>query len=576
MLRTTPSSSFPAPQHAPPFQTGEQALSSTVNFVAAERYSTSKTSNTVLSGHLERRASSQELNLTIVGGWYCIDMSIGTPRQKFQAIVVTDSNQAWVNTFDSSRSSTAANISLGSTTLLSGFGSVTGYLFDDTISLGSYSVPQGQFLNANGGPSGLPFDITGFLGLAPTGFWGVNLASGQVAAPEMGLWLSSSQDPDSGGSLTFGGVNPSLYSGDIEFLPLTGAQGTSAWMLNVSAVSVGGKSIPVPVGSSLAAFSTGLYHIAGPSAVLKTIWAAVPGSILNTSSGVYHFPCSPPVEITVSFGGKAWPLDAAEIIMPVASGSVECQGAIGASGSDDWTFGHGFLKYVYTVFRAVPPSVGFAELSTLAGGTGMPNSTGGSNTGSPTPTGSSTTSSGGPTQSSAVPPHPKPKTHTGAIVSGVIGGLAMFMLVAVFVFYRSRRRSKQRTASSPDAPITTPHPLLSFVIDEQDQVTQTNTIPGPSLPPTTPVVRSPFITKREQIAAPSRYGDIHTAPHGISQTSQTSSESLPTDRGSEITPSVPVAGIGAPAVLEEMHSLLTEMRRLATEQERPYAPPSYS
>jgi hypothetical protein len=78
------------------------------------------------------------------------------------------------------------------------------------------------------------------------------------------------------------------------------------------------------------------------------------------------------------------------------------------------------------------------------------------------------------------------------------------------------------------------------------------------------------------MAALSRYGDIHTAPYGISQTSQTSSELLHTDRGSEITPGAPVAGIGAPTVLEEMHNLLTEMRRLATEQERPYAPPSYS
>jgi hypothetical protein len=126
---------------------------------------------------------------------------------------------------------------------------------------------------------------------------------------------------------------------------------------------VGGKSIPVPVGSSLADFSTGFAHIAGPSAVLKKIWAAVPGSILNTSSGIYHFraqsascvgaiiysnfdivACSPPVKITVSFGGKAWPIGAAEIIVPVASGSVECQGAIGES--DDWTFGHGFLVRV--------------------------------------------------------------------------------------------------------------------------------------------------------------------------------------------------------------------------------------
>ncbi|KAJ7836186.1 aspartic peptidase A1, partial [Mycena leptocephala] len=294
--------------------------------------------------------------------------------QTFQAIVVTDSNQAWVHSFDSSKSSTAANISLGSTTLSSGFGSVTGYLFDDTISLGSYSVAQSQFrvyihlslffrrkrlihLCSQDRPASP---------LTSPASWDFNLASGQVAAPEMGLWLSSSQERESGGSLTLGGVNPSLYSGDIEFLPLTGAQGTPAWMLNVSAFSVGGKSIPVS--STLAQFSTGLYRIAGPSAVLQTIWAAVPGSILNTSSGIYHFPCSPPINFTVSFGGKAWPISAAEITVPVTSGSVKCQGAIDAS--DNWNFGHGFLKHVYTVFRAVPPSVGFAELSTLAGGTG--------------------------------------------------------------------------------------------------------------------------------------------------------------------------------------------------------------
>jgi hypothetical protein len=56
--------------------------------------------------------------------------------------------------------------------------------------------------------------------------------------------------------------------------------------------------------------------------------------------------CSPPVNITVSFGGKAWALSAAEITRPVTSGSGECQGAIAASESDSWNFGHGFLVRV--------------------------------------------------------------------------------------------------------------------------------------------------------------------------------------------------------------------------------------
>ncbi|KAF8194778.1 aspartic peptidase domain-containing protein [Mycena galopus ATCC 62051] len=525
LSRTTTGSSIP----------GWGMLGPTVNLMSGK---TSTTSDKMLSGHLERRASSQELNFTIV---------------------------TWAVTFDSSQSSTATNISLGSTMLGSGFGPVTGDLFEDTISLGSYS-PQAQFLNADGGPFGIPSEITGFLGLAPTGFWGVNLANGQVAAPEMGLWLSSSgsEDPGAGGSLTFGGVNPSLYSGDIEFLPLTGA---GAWTLNISALSVGGRSIPLPGNTSLTGFSTGLYQIAGPAAVWKTLWAAVPGSILDATSGVYHFPCSPPPNITVSFGGRAWPLNVSEITVPMASGSANCQGAIITSSG--WNFGHGFLKYVYTVYRAVPPSIGFAELSTFADGTGMSNSTG--NSGSPTSTGGSTTISGGQTQSGAVSAQPEPKPHIGAIVGAVIGGLAVLILVAVFVFFRARRRSGQRTAITP------------FVVDEQDNGTQTNEILGLSLPSSTSVVRSLSTMKRERSAARSRYRGIHTAPDGTGQTSQglqgahpMSSELSSTDRGPGITTRDPVAGIGNPAVLEEMHNLLAEMRRVATEQGRPYAPPSYS
>ncbi|KAF8182377.1 hypothetical protein K438DRAFT_1767301 [Mycena galopus ATCC 62051] len=204
--------------------------------------------------------------------------------------------------------------------------------------------------------------------------------------------------------------------------------------------------------------------------------------------------------------------------------------------------------------------------------TGTPNPSGTSGIpGSPTPTGGPTTISGGPTQSGAVSAQPEPKPHTGAIVGAVIGGLAVLILVAAFVFYRARRRSEQRTAITP------------FVVDEQDNGTQTNEILGLSLPSSTSVVRSLSTMKRERSAARSRYRGIHTAPDGTGQPSQglqgahpMSSELPSTDRGSGITTRDPVAGIGNPAVLEEMHNLLAEMRRVATEHGRPYAPPSYS
>ena len=65
---------------------------------------------------------------------------------------------------------------------------------------------------------------------------------------------------------------------------------------------------------------------------------------------------------------------------PVSTGSSDCVGAIFdltagtsitvGSGNPGWVVGDTFLKNVYTVFRAVPQSVGFAALSATAGRSG--------------------------------------------------------------------------------------------------------------------------------------------------------------------------------------------------------------
>jgi len=40
-------------------------------------------------------------------------------------------------------------------------------------------------------------------------------------------------------------------------------------------------------------------------------------------------------------------------------------------GQPAWVVGDTFLKNVYSVFRANPPAVGFAQLSAAAGGSGL-------------------------------------------------------------------------------------------------------------------------------------------------------------------------------------------------------------
>jgi cathepsin D len=72
-------------------------------------------------------------------------------------------------------------------------------------------------------------------------FWKAVIDSGRASSPEFGLFITryqddlSARDEEYGGSLTFGGVNSSLFTGDIEYLNLTdpGSE-LDFWALNIA------------------------------------------------------------------------------------------------------------------------------------------------------------------------------------------------------------------------------------------------------------------------------------------------------------------------------------------------------
>jgi cathepsin D len=77
--------------------------------------------------------------------------------------------------------------------------------------------------------------------------------------------------------------------------------------------------------------------------------------------------CNTSVAVSISFGGTDWEISPSDMnVGTVTSGM--CAGAIFDGGalsgfSDYWIIGDTFLKNVYSVFRAEPPSVGFAQLA---------------------------------------------------------------------------------------------------------------------------------------------------------------------------------------------------------------------
>lgn len=243
---------------------------------------------------------------------------------------------------------------------------------------------------------------SGILGLAfpaiastrSTPFWQNLLNEGQLEAPEFSFWMTRlNGDPtagenENGGVFTLGGTNSSLFSGEIEFLDLaTGSafgNTPTYWLLPLQTVTVQGSPVSgLATGSNaLSAIDTGTTLIGGPSDDVERIWSQVPGSTrAPNNQGLYVFPCRTQVNVTLNFGGRTWAISPDDMNLgPVTSTGSMCAGAIFdlnmgsnipvGSGNPSWVVGATFLKNVYSVYRADPPSIGFAELSTAAGGSG--------------------------------------------------------------------------------------------------------------------------------------------------------------------------------------------------------------
>jgi len=173
---------------------------------------------------------------------------------------------------------------------------------------------------------------------------------------------------------------------------------------------------------SLSAIDSGTTLIGGPSADVQAFWQGVQGSSpVEGMQGFFSFPCNTQLEVTISFGGTAWPINSADMNLgQVPGASDQCMGGIfdvstgadiGNGNGPDWIVGDTFLKNVYSVFRQSPPSVGFAQLSSAAGSSG----------GSPSPPGG-TPGNGGSSNGGARTTSPLPLISILlSIVLGVIG-----------------------------------------------------------------------------------------------------------------------------------------------------------
>ncbi|KAI0675143.1 protease [Trametes maxima] len=305
-------------------------------------------------------------------------ISIGTPGQNFQIDFDTGSADLWIpstkctssycsnkNKYDPSRSSTSEKKS-GQFSILYGDGSeVSGPEYTDTVTVAGVTA-KGQYFSpvdtispsfgseAVDGILGLAFPAISNLNKSP--FFNTAKSQGAVKNGVFGMKLAKI-----GSELYLGGTDSSLYTGSIEYHPVTG---TGFWQIGGASLRVGSQTVASGFQTIIDSGTTIIY---GPPSSVAALYKAIPGSkVYDSQNGFYSFPCATtPSNVALNWGGKSWAISADNFVLGKAS-LTECIGAIVGRdmglGSKTWLVGDSFMKNVYTAFSFDANSVGFSPL----------------------------------------------------------------------------------------------------------------------------------------------------------------------------------------------------------------------
>jgi len=309
---------------------------------------------------------------------YYTEIQIGSPPQPFKVVLDTGSSNLWVPStecssiacflhtkYDSSASSTYKSNGTAFE-IRYGTGSMKGFVSNDDVTIGDLEIKGLDFAEATEEP-GLTFAFArfdGILGLAYDTISVNHMTPAFYAMKNQGLIDSAvmsfrvGPSEEDAGTAIFGGVDDTLYSGDIDYVPV---RRKAYWEVELEAVTFGDETLELE--NTGAAIDTGTSLLAIPTRV---------ASILNDQigaergwTGQYTVDCAKVAslpDLGFVFNGKTYSLSSTDYILNVQGTCISgFQGMdINLPGGELWIIGDIFLRKFFTVYDMERDAVGFA------------------------------------------------------------------------------------------------------------------------------------------------------------------------------------------------------------------------
>uniref|UniRef100_G3U1Z4 Cathepsin D n=1 Tax=Loxodonta africana TaxID=9785 RepID=G3U1Z4_LOXAF len=310
---------------------------------------------------------------------YYGEIGIGTPPQCFTVVFDTGSSNLWVpsvhcklldiacwihHKYNSAKSSTY--VKNGTTfDIHYGSGSLSGYLSQDTVSLGGVRVERQTFGEATKQP-GITFIAAKFDGILGMAYPRIsvnkvvpvfdNLMAQKLVEKNMfSFYLNRDPTAQPGGELMLGGIDSKYYTGTLNFNKVTRE---AYWQIHMDRVDVG-NGLTLCKGGCEAIVDTGTSLMVGPVEEITELQKAL--GAIPLIQGEYMIPCEkvsslPPVSLQL--GGRSYTLSSEDYVLKVrTTGSGWDRGAWTPMGD----LSDVFIGRYYTVFDRDNNTVGFAE-----------------------------------------------------------------------------------------------------------------------------------------------------------------------------------------------------------------------